>query len=122
MTKLYYDCPIEAAYMAKYHGVKFDAEIPISFDEGYINYVQNNTYTTLSYYQEHVQDELYIAPESMEIFEPKVGDFIYKGWDDCKGNPHWITPQTIEDDLSTQLPVKIVERNNKPFIMPKEEK
>jgi hypothetical protein len=52
MKKLYYDCPLQAAYMAKEFGVSFTSE------RGYI-----------------------VAPDSHHIFEPQEGDKDENGFE-----------------------------------------
>lgn len=54
-NKPHYKCPIIAAYMAKYFGVRF-----IDIETGLESYYEGEL--------------LYIHPESLPIFEPKDGD------------------------------------------------
>ena len=72
--KAYYTDPLAAAWMAKYFGMKFDAEIPMRLDAGYINYVQDYSYETLRFYQREVSDRMYIHSESLHLLKPREGD------------------------------------------------
>lgn len=61
--RLYYTCAIQAAYMAKHFGVRFDDD---NFKKGE-EWAEGN----ILYFQ---QLRYYIAPESEAIFEPKLKD------------------------------------------------
>jgi len=128
MVKLYYTDPLAAAYMAREFGVKFannNSDSPARMD----------IITTFSSMDNHVStivdccgievdlsdnEEIYIHPDSLHIFEPMDGDI---GLDTHRIANHF------EDGDWTQLgyrglpnhPVKIIRRNNKPFHWPEEE-
>ena len=98
--KYYYDCPIEAAYMAKNFGVKLRLEL-IDAETGIIDLQQfpiSSWHTLTSLFgTTGLSPYFYITPDSLHIFEPQVGDIL--------------------DDDDTL----ILLRNNKPFITPKQE-
>ncbi len=110
MKKLYYDCPIEAAYMAKNFGVRFNIIAKSDKDNFFMWEVRPE------YNEGQI---LHVHPESLSIFEPQLKDMlrnkktggitlgVYQGLLDHN-------PKAIEND-------DIIYRNNKPFIMPKEE-
>lgn len=115
MARLYYTCPIEAAYMAKNFGVK----IMVNDTEGT---------EMLCVISSLSRDKYYIHPDSLSVFEPQEGDLVY-----CMGS-YQIMPADIDDfgvkydrriiiqNVTSPIATgKIIQRNNKPFIMPQSE-
>ena len=113
MNKYYYDNVIDALYMAEHFGVKY------SGDSCLIKVLKSEEIA-----------KLYVALESMDIFEPKEGDVItwtiYKGqglaeqtffkeYNINKDKSIW---NCLYDWVTDQ---KIIQRNNTAFIMPKVE-
>ena len=117
--KLYYNCPIEAAYMAKNFGARFK-------DEEFLYYAHSliGDYFDFNYFNQNHPYKNYIHPNSLSIFEPQVGDTL-------KGSPFGVVSVngTRQMSAEAQLAINeavgntiIIQRNNKPFIMPQEEK
>lgn len=106
MKKYYYDDPISAAYMAK----NFDFQImgsPHHIFEHWKDIAAN--YATGGKY--------YLHPDSVKLLEPQeddLCDFEEVACCDC-GTTIW------EFGKHSGKVKQIIERNNKPFIMPKEE-
>ena len=108
MTRRYFKCPIQALYMMKEFGVKFES----------INgeLLDTNDLETVVYYRHDLNP--YVAEESEDIFEPKEGDYavlangfllstFYKGkW--C-ALPDFRSNKVISDES------KIIMRDNKHF-------
>lgn len=112
MKKLYYNCVIEAAYMAKNFGVKFQSlqgnlnkcfDFDIDDCEKILNYCGD--------------PHLSVHPDSLHIFEPKLGDFIETEMLNGGGGDmyHYHFPDT---QLKADKSVKVILRNGKPFIYP----
>lgn len=104
--KLYYDCPIKAVYMAKYFAVHFKSERGQSlyFDGG-------SDFRTEKDCGIYMGEKFYINPNSLHIFEVQENDMI-----ETQGILlHLHNLQWKGKDC------KIIQRNNLPFIMPKEE-
>lgn len=125
MTKLYYDCAIQAAYMAKEFGVR----------------LCNKHGETINLVLVHMDDNerINIHPDSLHIFKPQVGDLIeldgwahyavsleaYAGMGKLYGKrAHFIELECIADFTSPEETDwwfeegKILSRNNKSFIWP----
>ena len=112
--KLYYTCPIEAAYMAKNFGVKFDFEESwqgVSSPKLLSELIKNKG----AHYKPAV------SLESHSIFEPQDGDlseFAHR-----KTYPYAIVKMNSRHNIEkAQNEVKnIIQRNGKSFIMPEVE-
>ena len=122
MNKYYYDNAIDALYMAEKFGVEFYREYK---DESAAYYDKQDLIDEIG----TIDIKLYVIPESMSIFEPKdgdewrIGDWILlycDGDNDCNYNPSTCINST--DFAASEKPKTLICRNNKPFIMPKEEK
>lgn len=77
--KLYYDCPVKALYMMKEFGVKCFTSCNKNIhkaDDILYNYFDELHHDEKEVY--HVQNniKIYIHPDSLDIFEPRDGDFI----------------------------------------------
>lgn len=121
--KYYYTDPLAAAWMAKYHGMWFDAEIPMNLAAGAINYVQNGSYASLAYYHDLVSERLYIHPNSLHLLYPQIGDFIEgvslpiligksENMSSLEDAVRWISEERI---------AHIIQRNGTPFMWPEYE-
>lgn len=143
--RLYYDCAISAAYMAKNFGVKFvnTNGVEIIFDKHGL--ARCNTIQRLlahgkeakllpdwdipAYSIKEPLDALYIHIDSLPIFEPQERDLISvygaTGYAEIRGGQMGV----YEDDTeypefypwienSIQGCEQIIQRNNKPFLMP----
>ena len=128
MVKLYYDCPIEAAYMAKNFGVKFvlnKDNNPNNFND-YQNAVQRATNELLSKSHNLPIEKsylyFYIHPDSLYIFEPIEGDLIVLLNNGVGAIEFFGKNTNIKYIKELMLRGgKIIQRNNKPFITPKNE-
>src|SRR5687768_12825195 len=124
MSKLYFDCPVKAAYMAKEFGVSLYLGDYAKGD--YDKYSARNWW--------HIQDDwlyrnkpetpmkpvdkIYVHPESLPIFEPRDYDLDSEGsyyFSDADGG-YWLSSAGAYKDSDG-----IIFRDGKPFIMPKKE-
>lgn len=120
----YYTDPLEAAYMAKYHGmeivykyigVKGEALKGANISVGGLSH--DLIMSNYKSYQEP-DGKFYIHPDSLKILEPQEGDLVE--WLDSYRN---ITREEIivlAFDIE-QKKVRIIQRNGRPFFMPIEE-
>jgi hypothetical protein len=104
--KLYYSCPLEAAYMAKNFGVKF-------------NGADYETLCLLASDNYKLDADFFVLPDSLSIFEPQVGDTVFNG------EIHYDIEQ-LQTAQYYQHHIKhsgfeIRSRNGRPFIMPQQE-
>lgn len=117
-AKLYYDNTTDALYMAE----KFDVQLhQIRVVDG--TEVKFVDATTIAEHISIHDDEDYIynvAPESLSVFEPREGDLVDVG---SKDNPHYFVFTKSKNDEYYQnfINVPIIQRNNTPFINPKQE-
>lgn len=118
MTKLYYDCPVKAGIMTKYQGVKVGI------------YIGDDLFTISNPWEHSLVSKYYIAPESMDIFEPREGDLVREvggGIVFVEAITELGEPLKVDEDneigggLNWLYVDSIIQRNNTPFIMPKEE-
>lgn len=133
MARLYYDCPLKAAYMAKEFGVRlvcyptkdqaaeYGTEKP--WDWGSTCDVDGNPEIEMLSdalkYLDDITDKIYIHPDSMDMFKPKCGDMCSAS---LPGDPILHTfPWPREDKIGYELH-EIIKRDNKHFFMPEEEK
>lgn len=136
--KLYYDDPLAAAYMAREFGVEFLQDELV--DE--VSCASPKLFTSASHFDDkfhfHINDKkgrkYYIHPDSYHIFEPQGNDV---GFDTCDNETYlcnvgiemnWpgyenavLTCNDGGDFWKIHDNFKIIQRNNKPFFMPKEE-
>ena len=145
MPKYYYDCPIEAAYMADKFSVNFcydyteekNVKFPI-----YCNYSQETDdldggFIETTYLHDNIPvSKFHIHPDSEQVFEPQVGDVIHlnhQGFIVVQGSDGY--PERKEDFFEGygthplfrfdivrggEERIEILKRNGKPFIWPKE--
>ncbi len=136
MSKLYYTDLLAAAYMVREFGVRFVPNIrgyssPASVDltirgednqsiswlmvDGELDGWNNKIGEAIK-----PNEKIYIHPDSYHIFEPQVGD---EGKDSagrlCRFIPNkWICWSRSGEPV---YPMRIIQRNNKPFFMPEGE-
>jgi len=119
MTRYFYDNAIDALYMAEKFGVKYLKDTLVG--DGWAKF-----WTTESNYSFcspdvslrttiHSDVIFYIAPESLEIFDPREGDFIAFGTGGGVDFGHYCS------DIRKERVLEIIQRNNTPFITPKSE-
>lgn len=110
--KLFYTCPIEAAYMAKGFGVEFlvvwhGEETIVGWDNGDGASV---------FFGDNTDGPFYIHPDSLHIFEPEQGDWSIP----CNIFTQGVWRNIYGGD-SEPHEYKTDKRNGKAFIWPKEE-
>jgi hypothetical protein len=111
--KLFYTCPIEAAYMAKNFGVKFH-----SFST---NIEDNYHYETAEEILEYFNPINYtVSSDTLSIFEARDGDVVIGQWGDRPESFFFFDEG--EKNQSRLKVKKIILRKDKSFIMPTEEK
>lgn len=135
MPKYYYDCPIEAAYMAKKFGVRLyvlennDLWDWMQTDCGKVYVEDASTTLTIGHHlfciNAYSTGKIYIGPDSEHIFKPQVGDGVVN----CDDDPARVVRDgkevgPYEVPLSQALKwvgreAKIIFREGKPFIWPK---
>lgn len=89
MTRLFYDCPIKAAYMAKEFGVKFeeDESVKRMIANGFEGVKETDWRRPDAYIDlkgNWIKTKKYVASELENIFEPKEGDSdgYYLEWEE----------------------------------------
>ena len=117
MKKYYYDCPLQAAFMAKYHGMKFDILI-YSHENEYIGrYKDCDCNFIYPLFTSNISLKSYITDDSLHLLEAQVGDLVKHSYGtsacgfiiwNSSGNPN---------DGQTQ----IIQRGGTAFFWPKEE-
>ena len=126
--KYYYDCVIKALYMKEEFGVKFSEAHGANHADKYfqINETQLCDFATGAIEDFRGIEQIYVAPESEHIFEPKECDL------GIERNLHTIEPcyfsgtywfyenERIKTNPHQQR-VNIIYRNGKHFFNPKEE-
>jgi hypothetical protein len=129
MSRLYYDNAIDALYMAEKFGVKIEGNYTSYGRQYKLRGVKKQiTSYHLAGMFRLTDGKLYIALESIDIFEPKEGDVIAWKGDYAEvyrvRDEHSETWHIVKSDVSGYLKYqdcKIIQRNNVPFIMPKSE-
>lgn len=113
MTKLYYDCPIKAAYMAKYFEVHYTEPLAYGYNNG--------QYTVARSLRPDMSPDTkyYIHPDSLPIFELKMGDTVHTPKSSI-GFKQVVTVE-LKYYLNENGEYQIIQRNNHPFFMPQEE-
>ena len=144
MGKLYYTDPLQAAYMAKEFGVDFvikwwGEEIIAKHSDA----IKQPKQFVANMIMKHKTGKFCIHPDSYHIFDPQVGDLVVKAGNirllDKIGTIGHITKDKqvyleadYHDDggahegslvhITASSKVKIIQRNNKPFFWPMEDK
>lgn len=125
MSKLYYNDPLVAAYMAREFGVK--SRIHAYGDESCLEFKYSNDWSDIVelWICEEQADERGIHPDSCHIFEPidgdewRVGDWIYlycDGDNNCNYNPD--TCMNKEEFEESDKPKELIVRDGKQFFTP----
>lgn len=128
MKKLYYDCPIEAAYMAKNFGVRLQRVNPTQLVEEDLykeyNHPAHMANLRLFDCMEKAWQKIYVHPDSLSIFEPSIKDI---GIDEANelmeysnfAGTFWFSIDQQQGGSAAKGLVKIIKRGNKLFISPK---
>lgn len=113
MLKYYYDCPIKAAWMAKYFGMKFEGGYAAQF-------LALDAASQIR--DKNERDYYYIHPDSLHLLEPREGDLVKATWVG-KGAPvsQCLIYNAIEVLGSYWHIGKIIQRNGIPFMWPEQE-
>ncbi len=109
--KAYIECPLEAALAAKnfefklLYGVGTDEPDQVATNEDFA-----------AHYLDESEVYYWIAPESLPLLEPIVGDLLHGSHDNRKlyNDSYFVLPE----DFNLQCygwTFKIIQRNNKPF-------
>lgn len=129
MKKLYYDCAIQALYMAKYFGVLIDFDLPELDNE-------EKEKQMLNFGKLLEVKRLYVNPKSYNIFEPKEKDKgqcprkvlcefekrKYSNEVESGFFKTWIPLEQLTNDwIWEDNEIEIIMRKNKQFFMPQEE-
>ena len=132
MTRYFYDCPLKAAFMAKYHGMRFDYYD--KYQNVILSCIEVETYDCEccgGYGKEFNPDiRFYIHPDSLHLLEPIEGDYL-----ECinQTNAPYILAKANDNNgslsaFSTNPKItlgqsmfdswKIIQRNSLPFMRP----
>lgn len=120
--RLYYTCPIIAAYMADRFGVKYgilwNGE-PVWNWQDMLNTPRPamTAEDILEDYPNQSFGNLYVHPESLPLFEPMEGDKDEDGY--VFDGKVWSRGQLVRSKLPEDSTT--AKRNNKPFFMPERE-
>lgn len=129
MSRLYYDCPVDYVYMQN----KFNVRGILSGRYGSELFrVSLLTTGDIDWHFSKEKHKYYVHPSSYRIFEPKEGDMVYTKRPGKVGNVYATVDALHHDSLTAISPVgeiivvykdevKTIQRDNKAFIMPKEE-
>lgn len=131
MDKLYYDCPLQAAYMSKEFGVLLLVEESYSNDSWLEDATPESLMKHIHLYGEENIGNIYIHPDSLPVFDCIEGDLI-EGW---AGRIGYVEEDEGDDELTIdvnggtwecpkerngkKLNYEIIQRNGKPFFTPK---
>jgi hypothetical protein len=136
MEKFHTD-PLQAAYMARDYGVKFERDITTFSEARRKGFIQKfGKFYTPEQLAGHAgsnkasrKDRYYVHPDSYSIYEPQVGDgFSYKqkayGVMFCDTIKYIDSEYEVEGYCATVdiKELKTIQRNNKPFFTPTEAK
>lgn len=107
--RYYYDCPIKAAYMAKYFGISFDGQSFEYIATAYCDY-------RAEWFKEANPEKYYLTDDSLHLLEPQVGDMVFYPYNDAAVILGEFFPVP---KVGTKL--KIIQRNGIPFMWPETE-
>lgn len=118
--RLYYDCPLKAAYMVKHHGMRFQVD-----DGGTLNTIV----VGMEHLTQSVSGRFYIHPNSLHLLEPQAGDIYISQDTVCQIKEldrGIITEITVEWECRDRYPAnkfdgKIIFRSGKAFHWPESE-
>lgn len=112
MTRYYYDCPLIAAYMAKYQRIDFGTEIHSIF----------NHLCTTDEQEALKRVKFYPKENSFEEFALQTEDVVQDYSDGTDGLLMYVTEFDLVDWTEKyKRTMKILQRNDMPFFMPKVE-
>lgn len=113
-NKIYYDDPLIAAYMAREFGLTVQDEL-----ERVLDYQELLIFAELSI----DAGKCYIAPKSLDMFKPQVGDLVRKVFNEGQGDSYQIlhNAKQVKLLINSELDFEIIQRDGKQFFMPKSE-
>ncbi len=128
MTNPYYTCPLEAAYMAKYHNFTFGF-----YDEDTEEFIEMDDLDCWIAESEDTE-RFYLHPDSLSLLEPQDGDafrilvpqsvgepiWMY-GYIEVDGTSYLTTDHGYREDverLMSQYKLEIGRRNDRQFFWP----
>lgn len=117
MNKLYYDCPISAAYMTKNFGVLMANQ----YGNNLLAEISNGNQITWfeTGVDKYCKNNFYIHPDSLSIFEPQLKDIaVRKDYVQSGCHPFIVFDDDIKEMRNRVHEYYILLRNGKPFIMP----
>jgi len=124
----YYSDPLEAAYMAKHHGMVFlsssDGEIQFSLEEESAIPVLELITPMADNYGWVPTNRAYIHPDSLHLLEPKVGDLYLITEPDDDAILHNVTvvlDNNLCEKWRNRPTGEIIRRDGKAFHWPKSE-
>lgn len=115
-TRYFYDCPLKAAYMQRYFGMRLQETY-----NGHATYVEIPPAVIRSQSSHPSIQPAYVHPHSLHLLEPQPGDF---GWDAensfvaCYSDGCFCLSPIGDYAVS---PVRIIQRDGKPFFWPERE-
>ena len=119
MSRLYYDDPLAAAWMAKHFGVRF----PIERGTNTPNAGGCYSTTTLCTHDtwkrtggQNTPDRYYVHADSLHLLKPQLGDVIYAADDGARCVNRVFTLEMAEEWIGWGN--RIIQRGNKPFHWP----
>lgn len=115
MKKMYYTDPLKSAWMVREFGVQYGQK-NMAGDIVYIyRKIGNQEYKASQHILE--SNMYYIHPDSLHIFEPKVGDIVFTGDNDYMEITYDVAMFRERHGIS-----KIIQRDNRAFFTPEVEK
>jgi hypothetical protein len=112
--RYYYDCPIEAAYMAKNFGMEFqdendwDAEVIIHDKDAGFLYSRGTE--EMASKEMYIGEKIYVHPDSLPILEPQPKDKV--------GNDHYSDLVVSDEDYKRYLRARHDEEFSAVFSVP----
>lgn len=131
MPRYYYDCPLKAAFMAKYHGMCFliDGETCVRWEQQprtdgrddmeavCAEWAQNNTMDeTVILDCCYGMEKFYLHPDSEKMLYSMVGDVLV-----TNRGAHFVLATAHGGELNIDPDTKIIQRNGEAFFMPEVE-
>jgi hypothetical protein len=124
--RLYYDCPLKAAWMAKYFGLEFEhVAMPdwkgdtALFVKWFFDFQAGDYWC-----EANLMDRYFIRPESLHLLEAQEGDegIDSFGLQVVFENGGWVRRHPVASaDEAAEGPVTIDKRNGKAFMWPEQE-
>lgn len=128
----FFDCPLEGAFMALYHGFKFTTADGVRL-ESISNYWKAKPTNFPHHWYKANEQRGYLHPNSIKLLEPRVGDLMIhnlsnhakyvicdESYDRMDNDVYKYTNYfTVAKAIEYLCDYRIGVRNDKPFITPK---